>query len=198
MVNRIYLASASPRRRKLIEQLGWLFDIILPEISELWCEGETPSEYVIRLACEKSQAGVDMAAKPYPVLGADTIIVSNENILGKPKHENHAAQILRQLSGNTHQVMIAIGFSDKQKTLYDLIVTKVTLRQLTNKEIYQYILSGEPMDKAGAYAIQGKGGCFVRQIVGSYHAVVGLPLVETDELLTKFLALNNRMESYGS
>lgn len=198
MVNRIYLASASPRRRKLIEQLGWLFDIIHPEISELWCEGERPSEYVIRLACEKSQAGADMATKPYPVLGADTIVVNDGNILGKPKDENHAAQILRQLSGRTLQVMTAIAFSDKQKTLYDLIVTEVTLRQLTNKEIDQYILSGEPMDKAGAYAIQGKGGCFVRRIVGSYHAVVGLPLVETDELLTKFLALNNRNKSYGS
>ncbi|PAV03827.1 septum formation inhibitor Maf [Arsenophonus sp. ENCA] len=198
MVNRIYLASASPRRRKLIEQLGWLFDIILPDISELWYEGETPSEYVIRLACEKSQAGVDMAEKPYPVLGADTIVVSDGNILGKPKDENHAAHILRQLSGKTHQVMTAIAFSDKRNTLYDLIVTKVTLRQLTNKEIDQYILSGEPMDKAGAYAIQVKGGCFIKRIVGSYHAVVGLPLVETDELLTKFLALNNRNESYGS
>ena len=198
MVNRIYLASASPRRRKLIEQLGWLFDIILPDISELWCEGETPSKYVIRLACEKSHAGVDMATKPYPVLGADTIVVNDGTILGKPKDENHAAQILRQLSGRTHQVMTAIAFSDKQKTLYDLVVTEVTLRRLTNKEIDQYILSGEPMDKAGAYAIQGKGGCFVRRIVGSYHAVVGLPLVETDELLTKFLALNNRKKSYGS
>lgn len=133
-----------------------------------------------------------MEEKSYPVLGADTIVVSDGNILGKPKDENHDAHILRHLLGKTCQVMTAIAFSDKRNTLYDLIVTKVTLRQLTNKEIDQYILSGEPMDKAVAYAIQGKCGCFVKRIVGSYHTVVGLPLVETDELLTKFLALNKR------
>lgn len=88
MVNSIYLTSASPRRRELIEQLGWLFEIIFPEVPEIWCEGETPSDYVIRLVCEKSQVGVDMAPKQYPVFGADTIVVNDGNILGKPKDEN--------------------------------------------------------------------------------------------------------------
>lgn len=187
----IYLASGSPRRRELVQLLGYHFDILLPNVEEQWQPGETPEAYVQRLAREKSQAGVKIAPKKYPVIGADTIVVLNNQILEKPRHEQHAQEILSALSGNTHQVMTAVAISDMDRTLSALIVTDVTFRELSLTEIQDYIKSGEPMDKAGAYGIQGKGGCYVRRINGSYHAVVGLPLVETDELIQRFLALSD-------
>lgn len=132
-----------------------------------------------------------MAIAPYdyPVLGADTIVVLHQNILEKPRDKQHAAEILALLSGQTHQVMTAIAVSNSKQLLSQLIVTDVTFRDLSKLEIQDYIASGEPMDKAGAYGIQGLGGRFVRKINGSYHAVVGLPLVETEELIERFLAL---------
>ncbi|MBG5919680.1 Maf family protein [Providencia stuartii] len=187
----IYLASGSPRRRELVQLLGYHFDILSPVVVEQWQEGETPEAYVQRLAREKSQAGVKIAANDYPVIGADTIVVLNNQILEKPRNEQHAQEMLLSLSGNTHQVMTAVAISNKDHTLTHLVVTDVTFRELSVAEIKDYIKSGEPMDKAGAYGIQGKGGCYVRRINGSYHAVVGLPLVETDELIQRFLALSD-------
>lgn len=187
----IYLASGSPRRRELIQLLGYHFDILRPEVEELWQEGETPDAYVQRLARDKSQAGVKIASEAYPVIGADTIVVFNNQILEKPRNEQHAQEILLTLSGNTHQVMTAVAIASKNCMLSTLVVTDVTFRELSLTEIQDYIQSGEPMDKAGAYGIQGKGGCFVRRINGSYHSVVGLPLVETDELIQRFLALGD-------
>lgn len=187
----IYLASGSPRRRELVQLLGYHFDILSHVVEEQWQEGETPEAYVQRLAREKSQAGVKIAANDYPVIGADTIVVLNNQILEKPRNEQHAQEMLLSLSGNTHQVMTAVAISNKDHTLTHLVVTDVTFRELSVAEIKDYIKSGEPMDKAGAYGIQGKGGCYVRRINGSYHAVVGLPLVETDELIQRFLALSD-------
>lgn len=191
MMDFIYLASGSPRRRELLQLLGYRFDILRPEVEEQWQEGETPSSYVQRLACDKSQAGVKIAPENYPVIGADTIVVLNDQILEKPRDVHHAEKMLAELSGNTHQVMTAVAISDKNVTLNTLIVTDVTFRELSLPEIRDYVRSGEPMDKAGGYGIQGKGGCYVRRINGSYHAVVGLPLVETDELIKRFLALSD-------
>ncbi|KLN97770.1 Maf family protein [Moellerella wisconsensis] len=185
----IYLASGSPRRRELIGLLNYQCDILRPSVIEEWMSGETPQQYVQRLAVEKSQAGVAIAPHDYPVLGADTIVVLNQNILEKPRDKQHAAEILALLSGQTHQVMTAIAVSNSKQLLSQLIVTDVTFRDLSKLEIQDYIASGEPMDKAGAYGIQGLGGRFVRKINGSYHAVVGLPLVETEELIERFLAL---------
>ncbi|SUG96670.1 Septum formation protein Maf [Salmonella enterica subsp. enterica] len=122
-------------------------------------------------------------------LGADTIVVLNGEVLEKPRDAAHAAEMLRLLSGNTHQVMTAVALADSQQTLDCLVVTEVTFRTLSAQDITGYVASGEPLDKAGAYGIQGRGGCFVRKINGSYHAVVGLPLVETYELLSHFNAL---------
>ncbi|MBI6549181.1 Maf family protein [Xenorhabdus lircayensis] len=185
----IYLASGSPRRRELVGLLDFNFEILTPQVEEKWREGESPQQYVTRLAREKSQAGVAIAPYNYPVLGADTIVVLNNRILEKPRNQQHAAEILSALSGQCHQVMTAVALSNSQYTLSEIVITDVIFRQLSQQEIQEYIATGEPMDKAGAYGIQGKGGCFVIKINGSYHAVVGLPLVETYELITQFLAL---------
>ncbi|MDX7990327.1 Maf family protein [Xenorhabdus littoralis] len=185
----IYLASGSPRRRELVGLLDFNFEILTPQVEEKWREGESPQQYVTRLAREKSQAGVEIAPHDYPVLGADTIVVLNNHILEKPHDQSHAAEILSALSGQCHQVITAVVLSNSQHTLSAVVITDVIFRQLSQQEIQEYIATGEPMDKAGAYGIQGKGGCFVRKINGSYHAVVGLPLVETYELITRFLAL---------
>lgn len=190
----LYLASSSPRRRELLALLDVEFSIITPAIDEIWQQGEKPEEYVLRLAKEKSQEGVRQAPQDYPVLGSDTIVVYDGHILEKPRDKTHAAQILRSLSGSTHQVMTAIAISNRTHTLSQLVVTHVTFRVMTESEISAYIESGEPMDKAGAYGIQGKGGRFVQRIEGSYHAVVGLPLVETEALIAQFSSLANEKE----
>lgn len=193
-VTTLYLASSSPRRRELLALLDVEFSIITPAIDEIWQQGEIPEDYVLRLAKEKSQEGVRQAPYDYPVLGSDTIVVHDGHILEKPRDKAHAAQILRSLSGATHQVMTAIAISNKTRTLSQLVVTQVTFREMTESEISAYIESGEPMDKAGAYGIQGKGGRFVQRIEGSYHAVVGLPLVETEALIAQFSSLANEKE----
>lgn len=160
--------------------------------------GETPQDYVQRLARDKSLAGVAIAPNNQPVLGADTIVVLADKILEKPQDSQHAEAMLSALSGRTHQVMTAIALSNRQQTIQSLIVTDVTFRELSLLEIQDYIQSGEPMDKAGAYGIQGIGGRFIRKINGSYHGVVGLPLVETDELIQRFLALSDGKGSHDS
>ncbi|CDL82457.1 Maf family protein [Xenorhabdus szentirmaii] len=185
----IYLASGSPRRRELVGLLDFNFEILTSQVEEKWQKGESPQQYVTRLAEEKSQAGVAIAPHDYPVLGADTIVVLNNRILEKPRDQHHAAEMLSALSGQCHQVITAVALSNSQYILNETVITDVIFRQLSQQEIQEYIATGEPMDKAGAYGIQGKGGCFVKKINGSYHAVVGLPLVETYELITRFLAL---------
>lgn len=192
----LYLASGSPRRQELLTQLGVSFERIVPGVEEQRHEQESAQQYVVRLAREKAQAGVAQAARDLPVLGADTIVILNGEVLEKPQDTLHAAKMLHQLSGQTHQVMTAVALADRQQTLDCLVVTEVTFRVLSDSEIATYIASGEPMDKAGAYGIQGLGGCFVRRINGSYHAVVGLPLVETWELLVNFNALREGRDKH--
>ncbi|CAI0880639.1 Maf family protein [Serratia fonticola] len=185
----LYLASGSPRRHELLTLLGVPFEVILTHTEEQRQEGEAAENYVRRLAQDKARAGVSLAQQDWPVLGADTIVVLNGQVLEKPRDKEHAAQMLAALSGKQHQVMTAVAIADKQGVLCQLVVTDVTFRNLSPQDICDYIATGEPMDKAGAYGIQGKGGCFVRTITGSYHAVMGLPLVETHELLSHFVAL---------
>ncbi|EPF14027.1 MULTISPECIES: nucleoside triphosphate pyrophosphatase [Cedecea] len=187
----LYLASGSPRRQELLTQLGVSFERVVPGIEEQRQPHESAEQYVCRLAREKAQAGVAMVTQDLPVLGADTIVIFNGEVLEKPKDAGHAAQMLRLLSGNQHQVMTAVAIADANQVLETLVVTDVTFRSLSEQDIAGYIASGEPMDKAGAYGIQGLGGCFVKRINGSYHAVVGLPLVETGELLSNFHALRD-------
>ncbi|AIR84747.1 septum formation inhibitor Maf [Pantoea sp. BL1] len=185
----LYLASGSPRRRELLTQLGLQFERLVTDVEEQRQPEEAAEVYVRRLALDKARAGVAVAPQDLPVLGADTIVVLNNNVLEKPRDAAHAAQMLSQLSGQTHQVMTAVALADSARELDCLVTTDVTFRNITAEEISHYIASGEPMDKAGAYGIQGLGGNFVRKINGSYHAVVGLPLVETNELLSHFQSL---------
>lgn len=185
----LYLASGSPRRYDLLTQLGFPFERVTVDVCEQRREGELPEHYVRRLAREKAQAGVAVAKQDLPVLGADTIVVLQNDVLEKPADTAAAAAMLAKLSGQTHQVMTAIALADCLRSRDCLVVTEVTFRTLTPDDIMTYIASGEPMDKAGAYGIQGLGGNFVRKINGSYYAVVGLPLVETAELFSHFLTL---------
>ena len=192
----LYLASGSPRRQELLTQLGVRFERIVPGIEEQRRAQEPASQYVSRLAREKAQAGVAMAARDLPVLGADTIVVLNGQVLEKPRDEAEAGAMLKRLSGQTHQVMTAVAIADRGQILDCLVMTDVTFRVLSDEDIAGYVACGEPMDKAGAYGIQGLGGRFVRKINGSYHAVVGLPLVETWELLTNFNALREKRDKH--
>ncbi|WP_147200043.1 nucleoside triphosphate pyrophosphatase [Pantoea sp. CCBC3-3-1] len=192
----LYLASGSPRRRELLTQLGLRFERLQTQVEEEKRSDEQAEAYVRRLAIEKALAGVAVAEKDLPVLGADTIVVLNNDVLEKPADEQAAAEMLAKLSGQTHQVMTAVALADAFQQLDCLVVTEVTFRNLSAEDIAAYIASGEPMDKAGSYGIQGLGGNFVRKINGSYHAVVGLPLVETAELFSQFQSLREVREQH--
>ncbi|ADZ44018.1 TPA: Maf family protein [Yersinia enterocolitica] len=194
----LYLASGSPRRRELLTLLDVPFEVLKTEVEEQRKPEESAQQYVQRLAQDKARAGVSVAPQDLPVLGADTIVVLNGQVLEKPRDKAHAQQILSALSGQQHQVITAVSLADRKNMLSAMVVTDVTFRVLSQLEISDYIATGEPMDKAGAYGIQGKGGCFVRSITGSYHAVVGLPLVETHELLSHFIALRNVRGNHDS
>ncbi|MGE9552592.1 Maf family protein [Erwinia amylovora] len=192
----LYLASGSPRRRELLTQLGLRFERLNTQVEEEKRPDEQAEAYVRRLAREKALAGVAVAEQDLPVLGADTIVVLNNEVLEKPDDEQAAAVMLAKLSGQTHLVMTAVALADRRQQLDNLVVTEVTFRTLTDDDIAGYIASKEPMDKAGAYGIQGLGGNFVRKINGSYHAVVGLPLVETAELFSHFQSLREVREEH--
>ena len=186
----LYLASQSPRRRELLGQIGVPHQVISASVTEVPRHKETPRDYVQRLACEKAQAGlqtiINLALSPRPVLGADTIVVSNGEILEKPRDATHAAAMLRQLAGTTHQVMTAVALATDLQVEVEVSVTEVDFRPLSDQEIADYWRTGEPQDKAGGYAIQGLGAVFVQQIRGSYSGVVGLPIEQTLVLLHKF------------
>ncbi|GAA0790551.1 MULTISPECIES: Maf family protein [Pseudomonadati] len=184
------LASTSPRRKQLFDQAGFSiahfsFEQVSPDIDETPFENEPAADYVVRLALEKAQAGLALATS-FPqakVLGSDTSVVLKGKILGKPQDAADAKQILQQLSGQTHQVMTGVAVTDGTHSFTRLCVTDVSFCQISDAEIDAYIATQEPMDKAGAYGIQALGGCFVESINGSYSAVVGLPLVETRQLM---------------
>ncbi|QYJ98063.1 Maf-like protein [Shewanella alkalitolerans] len=191
----LVLASSSPRRRELLAQVAlgdpeFAFEALSADIDESHRAGESADEFVVRLAIEKAQAGLALWGQADAVvLGSDTIVVLDGEILGKPKDEQDARQMLSALSGERHSVMTAVAVTDGERTLSRLVETKVQFCGLTEQAILAYIATGEPMDKAGAYGIQGLGGCFVEAIDGSYSAVVGLPLVETRALLAEMKLL---------
>jgi len=182
----LYLASASPRRRELLTLLDYPFRILSVDVAEQRQPDESADDYVQRLAREKSQAGWLACQGEKPVLGADTIVVFQQEVLEKPRDFADAQRILQLLSGNTHTVMTAIALSSPQGCDVILVKSQVTFRELSPDDISHYWQSGEPADKAGAYGIQGIGGKFVRHLSGSYSAVVGLPMLETDQLLQKY------------
>ena len=180
----LILASASPRRRELLGQLGWVFTSQAADIDESPKENEAAASLVCRLAEEKAAAIASLhQADSVAVLGSDTIVVCGDQVLGKPKDANHSKTMLRLLSAKQHQVMTAICLYYQGRAHTQLVTTEVYFCEVSDSQIAEYWASGEPADKAGSYAIQGLGGRFVERIEGSYSSVVGLPLVETDRLL---------------
>ncbi|PKF78699.1 septum formation inhibitor Maf [Vibrio sp. vnigr-6D03] len=183
---RLTLASSSPRRKELLGKLGYPFDTVSPDILEEKSESESVSQYVVRLAKEKAQAGLLMTDQADIVIGSDTIVVVDGEALEKPENFECSRTMLSRLSGRSHQVLTAVTVLDKTRSESVLVETNVWFKSLSEQEITSYWETGEPCDKAGSYGIQGIGGKFISRIEGSYHAVMGLPLMETDQLLHKF------------
>jgi septum formation protein len=181
----IYLASASPRRSALLAQIGVQHRIAPVAVDESVLEGESPDRYVLRLAALKAETLWRRlrAAERLPVLGSDTTVAIDGEILGKPADEEDCVSILQLLSGRTHQVHTAVALRDDSGVASRLSVSEVTFRELSTEEMRRYWRSGEPADKAGAYAVQGLAAVFIRRIAGSYSGIMGLPLYETAELL---------------
>lgn len=189
----LYLASASPRRRELLVQIGLRVELVSQSVSEHRLKNESPEDYVQRLALEKAQAGLALlGAEPQrPVLGADTTVVVDDQILGKPEDENAALAMLAQLSGRTHRVLSAVAVVGKDNLGQDraavcLNENRVSFRVIGEAERRAYWCTGEPADKAGGYGIQGLAALFIERLEGSYSGVMGLPLYETGELLRRF------------
>lgn len=182
---RIILASASPRRRELLDQLGITYDVAPADIHEHPRPDEPPEAYVQRVAAEKSLGAWRSSGGRLPVLAADTAVVSDGTILGKPQDFEHALHMLSRLAGREHRVLSAVSLRQGDEHWQALNVSCVTFRPISREEIEAYWTTGEPCDKAGAYAIQGKGAIFVQHLSGSYSGVMGLPLFETAELLKR-------------
>ena len=187
----LILASASPRRRELLAQTGLSFSVAAANINEDPLQNEAAAAYVQRLAEEKAQAiwnanqSADSIDDPLIVLGADTCVVADGNILGKPTDTADARRMLELLSGRTHAVLTGLAVISRRKIVRDVEITQVMFNQLNDREIAQYIASGEPMDKAGAYAIQGYAARWIPRIEGCYFNVVGLPIARTVSLLAE-------------
>ncbi|WP_137938235.1 Maf family protein [Chitinivorax sp. B] len=187
---RIYLASGSPRRKELLTQLGIPIEVIRADINEDPLPDEAPIAYTERLAREKAKNGwshvLQFGLPLRPLLAADTTVVLGNEIIGKPYDAADAAAILRRLSGNEHQVITSVAMCDAERMIVRTSVSTVRFRSLSDDEIDGYVHTGEPMDKAGAYGIQGLAGIFVEEIRGSFTGIVGLPLCETAALLADF------------
>jgi len=189
----IYLASQSPRRRQLLEQLGVRHELLLPggeedtEALEAVRPGEAPLTYVRRVTALKLDAAVDRMTRrglpAAPVLCSDTTVALGRVIYGKPADERDAARMLRELSGSTHRVLTAVAIQSKGRRVETLSDSRVSFAQLTTAQVKAYVASGEPMGKAGAYAIQGRAAAHVTRICGSYSGIMGLPMHETAQLL---------------
>ncbi len=194
---RLYLASRSPRRREILHQIGIDFDTVVfrdgmradSETDETPLPGEDPVAYVERVARAKAVHGLTIVQERRlpmrPVLSADTTLEFNGEIIGKPVDMADATRILRRLSGQTHRVLTGVAINHLGHTEYVLSTSEVRFRVLDDEEVRHYVMSGEPMDKAGAYGIQGRAGLFVEHLSGSYTGVMGLPVCETGELLKK-------------
>ncbi|MFV2029068.1 Maf family protein [Neisseria sp. S1] len=186
----LYLASGSPRRREILESLGYRVIRLKGDIDETPLSGEAASHYVTRMAREKNAAALsswqaeNTRLPDYPLITADTTVALTDQILGKPESAQHARDILQSLSGSEHQVLTAVSIYYQGQTHHTLQQSNVCFKTLTAAEIDAYIASGEPMDKAGAYGIQGLGGIFVTHLHGSFTGVMGLPVYETVSLLS--------------
>ncbi len=185
----IYLASASPRRRELLEQIGVNYQLLSVDVPEQLLAGELPEAFVLRLAMAKASAGRALldADDPALVLGADTIVVHEGRVLGKPRDKVEGLAMLEQLSATTHQVYTAIALMGADGQVASrLSVNNVSFRATSHEEREVYWNTGEPGDKAGGYGIQGKAAIFIERLEGSYSGVMGLPLFETSELLALY------------
>ncbi|WP_027859313.1 Maf family protein [Marinobacterium jannaschii] len=182
----ILLASASPRRSELLQQIGVPHQVAPAHIDEQPLAGETPAQYVARLSLEKARAGYDKSTLKLPALGSDTAVICDELILGKPRDEEDAVTTLMRLSGRSHHVLSGVAVYTPEQQRVEVVSTEVRFRTLTETECRRYWASGEPADKAGSYGIQGLGAVFVTSINGSYSSVVGLPLAETAAILNTF------------
>ncbi|MFT6193394.1 MAG: septum formation protein [Cognaticolwellia sp.] len=186
MSTTLILASQSPRRQELLQQLGYDFVCAPADLDETVLSAEKPEQYVARLALAKACVIAKQYADDVVVLGSDTSVVFGQHILGKPESLTDCLTMLNMLSGRTHQVITAIAAVKGERIDVVVVSTEVDFKNLTEQEIKRYWQTGEPQDKAGAYGIQGIAGQFVKQIRGSYSAVVGLPLYETAQLLSAF------------
>lgn len=197
-VKKIYLASRSPQRRELLMQIGVGFELLLlredpargKDVDESPLPGENPHDYVLRVSHAKAEAGwlhVQQRRLPFfPVLAADTAVVLNDGIMGKPANRDEAIGMLQALSGKRHEVLTAVAVAKAGRIEQKLSASIVQFGKLTDRAIRRYAMTGEPLDKAGAYAIQGYAAAFIEKIEGSYSGVMGLPLYETAELLAGF------------
>jgi septum formation protein len=182
-MSRLVLASASPRRQALLAQLGLPCEVCAAAVDEAWRPGEDAAAYVVRLARAKAGA----VHRPGTLtLGADTAVVLDGRVLGKPGSRDEAIAMLRALAGRTHQVLTGVAVCDDARVESCCVTTEVTFRPIDRREAEAYWETGEGSDKAGGYGIQGIGGIFAVRIQGSYSAVVGLPLAETEGLLRSF------------
>ncbi|QQE89742.1 septum formation inhibitor Maf [Azotobacter chroococcum] len=187
MAATLYLASGSPRRRELLTQIGVPFVPLSVAIDETPAPDETPAAYVERLARGKAAAGLaSLADRQAVVLGADTTVVLDGRILGKPGERAEALAMLQALGGREHEVLTAVALAAVGRSAVRVVRSRVAFRPLTSAEAEAYWATGEPLDKAGGYAIQGFAAVFVSGLEGSYSAVVGLPLCETAQLLAEF------------
>jgi septum formation protein len=178
----LVLASVSPRRRELLRQIGVPHIVRAADLDETAEPGEPPVDYVVRLACAKARA-VRAREAALPVLAADTTVVAEGALLGKPRDREEGLAMLARLSGRTHQVLTAVALATAAGVAFRVSASEVRMRAFSAQERAAYWDSGEPRDKAGGYAIQGRGALFVEHLAGSYSGVMGLPLFETGELL---------------
>jgi len=181
----IILASGSPRRRQLLEMLGIEFRVVAPDVDESLRAAEQPEDYVTRLAREKARTVAEREHGSV-VLAADTTVVLRGRVFAKPGTADEAAEMLRRLQGRKHQVLTAVAVACDGRLEHALDVTDVTFRRLSTQQIAEYVATGEPLDKAGAYAIQGKGAALVEGIHGDFFGVMGLPLRLALDLLARF------------
>jgi septum formation protein len=181
----VYLASRSPRRRELLSQMAVDFAVIAPDVDESVQTGEAPAMYVERIAIDKARAGLAMLAAQdkKPVLAADTAVIVEQAIFGKPVNDADARRMLKMLSGNTHKVMTAVALASPDVLLTAISVSQVSFAEMSEAQIDWYIQTGEGRDKAGSYAVQGLGALFIDHIQGSYSGIMGLPIRETGQLL---------------
>lgn len=179
----IHLASASPRRHEILAAIGVRFTAAGVDIDESRYDGEPVADMVLRLAMAKAAAAREMVGQSLPVIGADTAVALDDRVLGKPRSQDEAVEMLVTLSGRTHRVLTGVALDLGGEVRTATSVTDVQFREISPDEAQSYWQSGEPIGKAGAYAVQGLGGIFVERISGSYSGVVGLPIFETAALL---------------